>query len=101
KVESLEEDGIRRHFVGAVVAAVRTSFYQLDRDGRPKPLIAIKFASRTLDAVPRPRPLCEIFVYSPRIAGVHLHFGKAARGGIRYPDPPHDFPPQRLHLAHP
>ena len=49
KVESLDEDRILRHFVNAVQAAVRTNFYQLDADGQPKALIAIKFASRKLD----------------------------------------------------
>jgi glutamate dehydrogenase len=57
-VESLDEDRILRHFVAAVQAAVRTNFYQLDREGLPKALIAIKFASRKLDVVPLPRPLC-------------------------------------------
>ena len=49
KVESLDEDRILRRFVNAVQAAIRTNFYQLDDDGQPKPLIAIKFASRKLD----------------------------------------------------
>jgi len=98
-VESLDEDRILRHFVAAVQAAVRTSFYQLDRDGRPKALIAIKFASRKLDAVPLPRPLFEIFVYSPRVEGVHLRFGKVARGGIRWSDRPQDFRTEILGLV--
>ena len=99
KVESLDEDRILRHFVAAVQAAVRTTFYQLDRDGRPKALIAIKFASRKLDVVPLPRPLFEIFVYSPRVEGVHLRFGKVARGGIRWSDRPQDFRTEVLGLV--
>src|SRR5262249_29777275 len=82
-VESLDEDRIVRHFVNAVTAAVRTNFYQLGRDGRAKDVIAIKFSSRMLDAVPPPRPLYEVFVYSARLEAVHLRFGKVARGGIR------------------
>ena len=65
-VESLDEDRILRRFVNAVQAAVRTDFYQRDRDGRPEELVAVKFASRKLDDMPLPRPLYEIFVYSPR-----------------------------------
>src|SRR5215510_9813723 len=99
KVESLDEDRILRHFVAAVQAAVRTTFYQLDRDGKPKALIAIKFASRKLDVVPLPRPLFEIFVYSPRVEGVHLRFGKVARGGIRWSDRPQDFRTEILGLV--
>jgi glutamate dehydrogenase len=98
-VESLDEDRILRHFVNAVQAAVRTNFYQLDASGRPKPQIAIKFASRKLDGLPLPRPLYEIFVYSPQVEGVHLRFGKVARGGIRWSDRPQDFRTEVLGLV--
>src|SRR5207248_2014039 len=59
----------------------------------------IKFASRKLDVVPLPRPLYEIFVYSPRVEGVHLRFGKVARGGIRWSDRPQDFRTEVLGLV--
>jgi glutamate dehydrogenase len=98
-VESLDEDRILRHFVNAVQSAIRTNFYQLDRDGRTKELIAIKFASRKVDTMPLPRPLYEIFVYSPRVEGVHLRFGKVARGGIRWSDRPQDFRTEILGLV--
>jgi glutamate dehydrogenase len=98
-VESLDEDRILRHFVNAVQAALRTNFYQVGQDGQPNPLIAIKFASRRLDGVPLPRPLYEIFVYSPRVEGVHLRFGKVARGGIRWSDRPQDFRTEILGLV--
>ena len=99
QVESLDEDRILRHFVAAVAAAVRTNFYQLDAAGQPKPEISIKLASRTLEAVPLPRPLYEIFVYSPRLEAVHLRFGKVARGGIRWSDRPQDFRTEILGLV--
>ena len=98
-VESLDEDRILRRFVNAVAAAIRTNFYQVDRDGRVKELITIKFASRKVDAMPLPRPLYEIFVYSPRVEGVHLRFGKVARGGIRWSDRPQDFRTEILGLV--
>jgi glutamate dehydrogenase len=98
-VESLDEDRILRRFVNAIQAAIRTNFYQIDAGGQPKQLIAIKFASRSLDAVPLPRPRYEIFVYSPRVEGVHLRFGKVARGGIRWSDRPQDFRTEILNLA--
>jgi glutamate dehydrogenase len=98
-VDSLDEDRILRRFVNAVQAAIRTNFYQLGHDGQPKDLIAIKFASRKLDAMPLPRPLYEIFVYSPRVEGVHLRFGKVARGGIRWSDRPQDFRTEILGLV--
>ena len=67
--------------------------------GQPKQLIALKFASRRIDALPLPRPLYEIFVYSPRVEGVHMRFGKVARGGIRWSDRPQDFRTEILGLA--
>jgi glutamate dehydrogenase len=98
-VESLDEDRILRHFVNAVQAAIRTNFFQADEHGQPKPLIAIKFASGKLTGVPLPHPLYEIFVYSPRVEGVHLRFGKVARGGIRWSDRPQDFRTEVLGLV--
>jgi glutamate dehydrogenase len=98
-VDSLDEDRIMRHFVNAVQAALRTNFYQVDSTGRSKALIAIKFASRQLEGLPAPRPLYEIFVYSPRVEGVHLRFGKVARGGIRWSDRPQDFRTEVLGLV--
>ena len=99
KVDSLDEDRILRHFVNAVQSAIRTNFYQTDADGQPKAQIAVKFESRKLTDLPLPRPLYEIFVYSPRVEGVHLRFGKVARGGIRWSDRPQDFRTEVLGLV--
>ena len=68
-------------------------------DGSAKDLIAIKFSSRKVDGMPLPRPLYEIFVYSPRLEAVHLRFGKVARGGIRWSDRPQDFRTEILGLV--
>ena len=97
-VESLDEDRILRHFVNAVTSALRTNFYQSE-NGQPKPTIAIKFDSRKIEGLPLPKPLYEIFVYSPRVEGVHLRFGKVARGGIRWSDRPQDFRTEVLGLV--
>jgi glutamate dehydrogenase len=99
KVESLDEDRILRHFVNAVTSALRTNFYQIDNAGKPVAQIAIKFASGQIDGLPLPKPLYEIFVYSPRVEGVHLRFGKVARGGIRWSDRPQDFRTEVLGLV--
>ncbi len=99
KVESLDEDRILRHFVNAVQSAIRTNFYQTDKDGHAKALIAVKFESGKLTNLPLPRPLYEIFVYSPRVEGVHMRFGKVARGGIRWSDRPQDFRTEILGLV--
>jgi glutamate dehydrogenase len=99
KVDSLDEDRILRRFVNAVQSAIRTNFFQTDQDGHLKPLIAVKFESGKLTDLALPRPLYEIFVYSPRVEGVHLRFGKVARGGIRWSDRPQDFRTEILGLV--
>ncbi len=98
-VESLDEDRILRQFVNAVQSAIRTNFFQTDKDGHAKPIISVKFESGKLTGLPLPRPLYEIFVYSPRVEGVHLRFGKVARGGIRWSDRPQDFRTEVLGLV--
>ncbi|MGE0564719.1 MAG: NAD-glutamate dehydrogenase [Pseudolabrys sp.] len=98
-VESLDEDRILRHFVNALTSALRTNFFQLGTDGQPKPQIALKFESGKLTNLPAPRPLYEIFVYSPRVEGIHLRFGRVARGGIRWSDRPQDFRTEILGLV--
>jgi glutamate dehydrogenase len=98
-VQSLDEDRILRRLTNLIVSAVRTNFYQIAKDGGPRPTIAIKFESKKIDDLPLPRPLFEIFVYSPRVEGVHLRFGKVARGGLRWSDRPQDFRTEVLGLV--
>jgi glutamate dehydrogenase len=98
-VASLDEDRILRRFMNAIEAATRTNFYQIDSNGQPKEPIAIKFASRMIEALPLPKPLYEVFIYSPRLESVHMRFGKVARGGIRWSDRPQDFRTEILGLV--
>ncbi len=98
-VESLDEDRILRRFVNLIQATVRTNFYQKNPDGSFRDTIAFKMQSRKIEALPAPRPLYEIFVYSPRVEGVHLRFGKVARGGLRWSDRPQDFRTEVLGLV--
>ena len=58
----------------------------------------MKLASREIDLLPLPRPLVEVFVYSPRMEGCHLRGGKVARGGIRWSDRKEDFRTEVLGL---
>jgi glutamate dehydrogenase len=99
KVESLDEDRILGRFANAVQCAIRTNFFQTENDGQLKPTISLKFESRKLTDLPLPRPLYEVFVYSPRVEGVHMRFGKVARGGIRWSDRPQDFRTEILGLV--
>ena len=64
-----------RSFLGAIRATLRTSYYQVGSDGRPKPYVAFKLDPHLVPDLPAPRPQFEIWVYSPRVEGVHLRFG--------------------------
>ena len=98
-VPSLDEDRILRQFLNLVDATVRTNFYQSDADGRPPATLAFKFDSKAVEAAPQPRPFREIWVYSPRVEGVHLRFAPIARGGIRWSDRAQDFRTEVLGLV--
>ncbi len=97
-VESLDEDRILRGFLKLILKSVRTSYFQPQADGSPKPYLAVKLASSEIDLLPLPRPLFEIYVYSPRTEGVHMRAGKVARGGIRWSDRREDFRTEILGL---
>ncbi|MFQ5765542.1 MAG: NAD-glutamate dehydrogenase domain-containing protein, partial [Rhodospirillales bacterium] len=98
-VVSADEDRILRRFLNAVESSLRTNYFQKAANGGPKPYLSIKFDSRKLDELPLPRPLREIFVYSPRVEGVHLRFGLVARGGLRWSDRREDFRTEVLGLV--
>jgi glutamate dehydrogenase len=97
-VATLDEDRILRRFLNAVGSTLRTNFWQTSTDGAAKEWISIKIDSRAIDDLPAPRPLVEIFVYSPRMEGIHLRGGRVARGGIRWSDRREDFRTEILSL---
>ncbi len=99
EVESLDHDRALRRLALVVRAMQRTNFYQTGPDGAPKPYISFKIASRELDDLPAPKPFREIFVWSPRVEGVHLRFGPVARGGLRWSDRRDDFRTEVLGLV--
>ncbi|MBY0321673.1 MAG: NAD-glutamate dehydrogenase [Reyranella sp.] len=92
-VTTLDEDRILRRFLNAVRCTLRTNYWQAGKDW-----ISIKIDSRAIDELPAPRPLVEIFVYSPRMEGIHLRGGRVARGGIRWSDRREDFRTEILGL---
>jgi glutamate dehydrogenase len=97
-VENLDEDRILRSFLRVVRAAVRTNYFQTDADGRSKPYLSLKLDPELIPDLPEPRPLVEVFVYSPRVEAVHLRGGNVARGGIRWSDRREDFRTEVLGL---
>ena len=98
-VPSLDEDRILRHYLNLIRATKRTNFFRAADAGGYPPTISFKFAPREIDGVPEPRPYREIWVYSPRVEGVHLRFGPIARGGLRWSDRAQDFRTEVLGLC--
>ncbi len=97
-VSSLDEDRILRAYLGVIGATLRTNYFQ-HRDGVPRQYISFKFDSSKVPDLPKPRPYREIFVYGPRVEGVHLRFGPVARGGLRWSDRREDFRTEVLGLV--
>jgi glutamate dehydrogenase len=98
-VASLDEDRILRQFVSTVLATLRTNLWQTAASGGHKPYVSFKLNPREVPGVPEPKPLFEIWVYSPRVEGVHLRGGKVARGGLRWSDRREDFRTEILGLV--
>ncbi|MEW1741289.1 NAD-glutamate dehydrogenase domain-containing protein, partial [Nocardia beijingensis] len=99
EVVSLDADRILRAILGLIKATLRTNYYVTDAEGRPRDFVSVKVEPREIAELPKPKPQFEIFVYSPRVEGVHLRFGPVARGGLRWSDRLEDFRTEILGLV--
>lgn len=97
-VKSLDQDRVLRAALTTMQATLRTNFFQLDKAGQHKSWVSVKLDSSRVPNIPDPRPYREIFVYSPRVEGIHLRGGKIARGGLRWSDRHEDFRVEVLSL---
>ncbi|MBU2287274.1 MAG: NAD-glutamate dehydrogenase [Gammaproteobacteria bacterium] len=98
-VDNLSEDRVLRHYLGLILATMRTNFWRRDATGKRKGFVSFKFDSAKVPDLPAPKPMFEIFVYSTRFEGVHLRGGRVARGGLRWSDRPEDFRTEVLGLV--
>jgi glutamate dehydrogenase len=98
-IASADHDRILRTIRSFITAAVRTNYYRRDADGGPRSTIAVKLHPDGVIGIPKPVPMVEIWVHSPRVEGVHLRFGPVARGGLRWSDRPEDFRTEVLGLV--
>ncbi|WP_163833496.1 NAD-glutamate dehydrogenase [Spartinivicinus ruber] len=98
-VSNLDEDRILRHYLSVIQAMQRTNYYQLGNDHLPKNYLSFKLKPKKIPIAPQPRPMFEIFVYSPWVEGVHMRGGKVARGGLRWSDRKEDFRTEILGLV--
>ncbi|HWM42737.1 MAG TPA: NAD-glutamate dehydrogenase, partial [Burkholderiales bacterium] len=92
EVQNLDEDRILRSLLAVTQATTRTNYFL------GKPFISFKFDPKRVPGLPEPRPMFEIWVYSPRVEGVHLRGGRVARGGLRWSDRMEDFRTEVLGL---
>src|SRR3954470_5551981 len=92
EVESLDADRVLGSLLAAVTATQRTTYYA----GGP---LALKLDPAAVPDLPEPRPRFEVWVSSPRVMGIHLRFGKVARGGLRWSDRREDLRTEVLGLV--
>ena len=98
-VASLDDDRILRRFFVLIRATLRTNYFQRQEGGGFRSYLSLKLDPSSIPDIPRPRPKFEIFVYSPRIEGVHLRAGPVARGGLRWSDRIEDYRTEILGLV--
>jgi len=105
-VKSIDDDRILRLYGSVIEATLRTNAFVPGRraglgDGPaagPEAL-AFKLESSRVPNLPPPVPYREIWVYSPRVEGIHLRGGPIARGGLRWSDRRDDFRTEILGLV--
>src|SRR4051812_17285960 len=93
-VSSIDDDRILRRLRSLVEAFVRTNAFA----PAAAEALAFKINSSLVPGLPRPVPWREIWVYSPRVEGIHLRGGPVARGGLRWSDRRDDFRTEILGL---
>lgn len=98
-VSVLDEDRILRRFIDVLKAMLRTNFWRTDKNGQHRAYLSFKLDSQAIPDLPLPKPMFEIFVYSPFVEGIHLRGGKVARGGLRWSDRREDFRTEVLGLV--
>jgi glutamate dehydrogenase len=98
-IPGIDDDRTLRAMHALVEATVRTNAYRRNPDGSQRSVLAFKFDTARVPDLPRPRPMFEIWVCSPRVEGVHLRNGSIARGGLRWSDRRDDFRTEILGLV--
>ena len=94
KVSGIDDDRILRLMRAVVGATLRTNAFA----PAAAEALAFKIDSKQVPGLPAPVPYREIWVYSPRVEGIHLRGGPIARGGLRWSDRRDDFRTEILGL---
>ncbi|HEX7822045.1 MAG TPA: NAD-glutamate dehydrogenase domain-containing protein, partial [Sphingobium sp.] len=93
-VAAIDDDRILRLIRSVMQAVLRTNAFTPAGQGA----LAFKIDSVAVPGLPSPVPWREIWVYSPRVEGIHLRAGPIARGGLRWSDRRDDFRTEVLGL---
>ncbi|ASY44880.1 MAG: NAD-glutamate dehydrogenase [Pseudomonadota bacterium] len=93
-VTAIDEDRVLRLLRAVITATLRTNFFSK----AAVEALAFKLDSAQVPGLPAPLPWREIWVYSPRVEGIHLRAGPVARGGLRWSDRRDDFRTEILGL---
>ncbi|WP_293704627.1 NAD-glutamate dehydrogenase domain-containing protein, partial [Sphingopyxis sp. UBA6723] len=93
-IKSIDEDRILRLFHAVISATLRTNAFA----PAAEEALAFKIDSSKVPGLPKPLPWREVWVYSPRVEGIHLRAGPVARGGLRWSDRRDDFRTEILGL---
>ncbi len=94
QVAAIDEDRILRLYRSVIAATLRTNAFA----PAGAEALAFKLESAKIPGLPAPVPWREIWVYSPRVEGIHLRGGPVARGGLRWSDRRDDFRTEILGL---
>jgi len=94
EVRGIDDDRILRQMRAVVGATLRTNAFA----PQATEALAFKIDSKQVPGLPAPVPYREIWVYSPRVEGIHLRGGPIARGGLRWSDRRDDFRTEILGL---
>lgn len=105
-VSNLDEDRILRQFLDVLETTLHTNYFRSPpgmayshEKGQPKPYLSFRFDSTRVPDPPESKPMFEIWIYLPRMGGVYLRGGKAARSGLRWSDRREDFRTEVLGLV--
>ncbi|WP_203308890.1 NAD-glutamate dehydrogenase [Sphingomonas beigongshangi] len=93
-VSAIDDDRILRAYRHLIAATLRTNAFA----PAAAEALAFKLDSHLIPGLPAPVPWREIWVYSPRVEGIHLRAGPVARGGLRWSDRRDDFRTEILGL---
>ncbi len=94
-IMSVDDDLVVSTIRGLMDSTVRTNAFRTDRKGH---YVSFKMDCSKVRLMGNQRPMFEIYVHNREVEGVHLRYGKVARGGLRWSDR-NDFRTEVLGLA--